>query len=210
LGRTVLASAPLRRVYLFLQPWTPAASMVRAGVFPFIRVMSAPRKKWQGQGRRRAKTLPLCRWGADKWSHGRGQPSGRRPRPLRYRRAELGLGHNALCRGGHGYLPAEVAERGVVQVMRDVLADASVGGSGISWLGTRLEMSRRLRSDPALREEWEQLTRELTEAIRAGCSASAKPVLFVAMSALRCSLSTWLLTSKASCHTWRWGLDRRP
>jgi hypothetical protein len=76
-------------------------------------------------------------------------------------------------------MAAVVAERGVVQVMRDVLADASVGGSGISWLGTRLEMSRRLRSDPALRGEWEQLTGADRGRSVPGCSASAKPVLFV-------------------------------
>jgi len=66
-------------------------------------------------------------------------------------------------------MAAVVAERGVVQVMRDVLADASVVGRA-QLVGHRLEMSRRLRSDPALRGEWVQLTRELTGAIRAGCS----------------------------------------
>jgi hypothetical protein len=54
----------------------------------------------------------------------------------------------------------------MVQVMRDVLTDAATGGSGISWLGTRLEVSRRLRTDPAFRADWEQQSGELTDAIR--------------------------------------------
>src|SRR5262249_54101973 len=58
-----------------------------------------------------------------------------------------------------------VAEQGLVQVMRDILADAATGGHGISWLGTRLEVSRRLRTDPLFRSDWEQQSRELTEAI---------------------------------------------
>ncbi|MBO0848356.1 MAG: TetR/AcrR family transcriptional regulator [Pseudonocardia sp.] len=59
-----------------------------------------------------------------------------------------------------------VAEEGLVQVMRDVLAEAAGGGSGISWLGTRLEVSRRLRTDPLFRADWEQQSRQLTEAVR--------------------------------------------
>lgn len=58
-----------------------------------------------------------------------------------------------------------VAEQGLVQVMRDILDDAASGGNGISWLGTRLEVSRRLRTDPRFRADWEQHARELTEAI---------------------------------------------
>ncbi|HEY4004384.1 MAG TPA: helix-turn-helix domain-containing protein [Pseudonocardia sp.] len=58
-----------------------------------------------------------------------------------------------------------VADQGMVQVMRDVLADAATGGSSISWLGTRLEVSRRLRTDPAFRAEWEEQAKELTEAL---------------------------------------------
>jgi TetR/AcrR family transcriptional regulator, transcriptional repressor of aconitase len=59
-----------------------------------------------------------------------------------------------------------VAEQGLVQVMRDVLADAADGGAGIRWLGTRLEVSRRLRTDPLFRAEWEQQSRQLTEAVQ--------------------------------------------
>ena len=46
-----------------------------------------------------------------------------------------------------------VAEHGLVQVMRDLLATAGqpeVAG----WLGTQLEVSRRLRTDPAFAERW--------------------------------------------------------
>ncbi|HTF53967.1 MAG TPA: helix-turn-helix domain-containing protein [Pseudonocardia sp.] len=59
-----------------------------------------------------------------------------------------------------------VSEQGLVQVMRDILADAAIGGSGISWLGTRLEVSRRLRTDQKFRADWEQHAQELTDAIQ--------------------------------------------
>ncbi len=73
-----------------------------------------------------------------------------------------------------------VAEHGLVQVMRDVLADsarAPTNGSancgpndgsddGISWLGTRLEVSRRLRTDPTFRADWAEQAGELTRAVR--------------------------------------------
>jgi TetR/AcrR family transcriptional regulator, transcriptional repressor of aconitase len=59
-----------------------------------------------------------------------------------------------------------VAEQGLVQVMRDILADAAADGTGISWLGTRLEVSRRLRTDPKFRADWEQRAQELSEAIQ--------------------------------------------
>ena len=58
-----------------------------------------------------------------------------------------------------------VAEQGLVQVMRDILADAATGGAGISWLGTRLEVSRRLRTDQKFRADWEQHGQELSDAI---------------------------------------------
>jgi TetR/AcrR family transcriptional regulator, transcriptional repressor of aconitase len=59
-----------------------------------------------------------------------------------------------------------VAEQGMVQVMRDVLADAAEGTSEINWLGTRLEVSRRLRTDPTFRAGWQRHSEELNEAIR--------------------------------------------
>jgi TetR/AcrR family transcriptional regulator, transcriptional repressor of aconitase len=68
-----------------------------------------------------------------------------------------------------------VAEQGLVQVMRDLLdtarEDSAVGDGGVgtgesSWLGTRLEVSRRLRTDPDFRERWQAHSAELTAATR--------------------------------------------
>lgn len=56
-----------------------------------------------------------------------------------------------------------VAEQGLVQVMRDLLRD----GSDRSWLGTRLEVSRRLRTEPEFRARWQQHSGALTAATRA-------------------------------------------
>ncbi|MFP5021345.1 TetR/AcrR family transcriptional regulator [Pseudonocardia phyllosphaerae] len=56
-----------------------------------------------------------------------------------------------------------VAEQGLVQVMRDLLdADADR-----SWLGTRLEVSRRLRTEPEFRARWQEHSGALTAATRA-------------------------------------------
>ncbi|MEU7814650.1 helix-turn-helix domain-containing protein [Pseudonocardia sp. NPDC049154] len=69
-----------------------------------------------------------------------------------------------------------VAEQGLVQVMRDLLETArdegtdgvveTDGASDRSWLGTRLEVSRRLRTDPDFRERWQAHSAELTAATR--------------------------------------------
>lgn len=56
-----------------------------------------------------------------------------------------------------------VAEQGLVQVMRDLLADP---GGELDWLGTRLEVSRRLRTDPAFRERWSAHAALLSRATR--------------------------------------------
>jgi len=56
-----------------------------------------------------------------------------------------------------------VAEQGLVQVMRELLADPA-GGRG--WLGTRLEVSRRLRTEPEFRERWSAHSAALTRATR--------------------------------------------
>ena len=46
---------------------------------------------------------------------------------------------------------AEVAESsGLVEVMRDIVANPDKHG----WLGTRLEIARRLRSDPEFKGQW--------------------------------------------------------
>ena len=56
-----------------------------------------------------------------------------------------------------------VAEQGLVQVMRDLLNDPN---GEHSWLGTRLEVSRRLRTDPAFRERFRAHSAALTLATR--------------------------------------------
>lgn len=56
-----------------------------------------------------------------------------------------------------------VAEQGLVQVMRELLADPA-GGRG--WLGTRLEVSRRLRTEPEFRKRWSSHSAALTRATR--------------------------------------------
>lgn len=56
-----------------------------------------------------------------------------------------------------------VAEQGLVQVMRELVADPS-GVRG--WLGTRLEISRRLRTEPEFRGRWSAHSAALTRATR--------------------------------------------
>jgi AcrR family transcriptional regulator len=63
-----------------------------------------------------------------------------------------------------------VAEQGLVQVMRDLLTERS-GHQGepphpADWLGTRLEVSRRLRTDPDFRSRWAERSQQLTQATR--------------------------------------------
>ncbi|MFG1647353.1 TetR/AcrR family transcriptional regulator [Amycolatopsis sp. NPDC049252] len=57
-----------------------------------------------------------------------------------------------------------VAEQGLVQVMRDLLAGD--GEHPADWLGTRLEVSRRLRTDPEFRGRWAERSEQLTTATR--------------------------------------------
>ncbi|SEM37433.1 MULTISPECIES: TetR/AcrR family transcriptional regulator [Rhodococcus] len=52
------------------------------------------------------------------------------------------------------------ANQGLVQVMRDMLAQPDQ----FNWLGTRLEIARRLRTDPEFARAWSQRSAELTEA----------------------------------------------
>jgi TetR/AcrR family transcriptional regulator, transcriptional repressor of aconitase len=60
-----------------------------------------------------------------------------------------------------------VAEQGLVQVMRDLLAaPPGRGDSPADWLGTRLEVSRRLRTDPEFRARWAERSNQLTVATR--------------------------------------------
>ncbi|MPY84441.1 MAG: TetR family transcriptional regulator [Actinophytocola sp.] len=57
-----------------------------------------------------------------------------------------------------------VAEQGLVQVMRQLLAGNSEHPA--DWLGTRLEVSRRLRTDPDFRRRWAERSQQLTIATR--------------------------------------------
>lgn len=57
-----------------------------------------------------------------------------------------------------------VARQGLVQVMRDLLAGR--GEQPADWLGTRLEVSRRLRTDPEFRARWAERSEQLTTATR--------------------------------------------
>lgn len=59
-----------------------------------------------------------------------------------------------------------VAAHGLVQVMRDLLASMSDGAEHPSWLGTRLEVSRRLRTEPGFRHRWRAHSASLTVATR--------------------------------------------
>ncbi len=58
-----------------------------------------------------------------------------------------------------------VADQGLVQVMRELLADPGSADER-SWLGTRLEVSRRLRTDPEFRARWSSHSAALTRATR--------------------------------------------
>lgn len=56
----------------------------------------------------------------------------------------------ALAREDASAMADTVAAQGLVHVMREILADPG----SFSWLGTRLEIARRLRTDPVFRERW--------------------------------------------------------
>ncbi len=60
---------------------------------------------------------------------------------------------------------ATVTRNGLVQVMRDLLARASDGDTA-GWLGTQLEVSRRLRTDPAFAQRWAQRAAAIADATR--------------------------------------------
>ncbi|HEX7301742.1 TetR family transcriptional regulator [Lentzea aerocolonigenes] len=61
-----------------------------------------------------------------------------------------------------------VAEQGLVQVMRDLLDEPEkrTEEHAADWLGTRLEVSRRLRTDPDFRARWAERSEQLTAATR--------------------------------------------
>ncbi|GAA2551604.1 TetR/AcrR family transcriptional regulator [Pseudonocardia hydrocarbonoxydans] len=64
-----------------------------------------------------------------------------------------------------------VAADGLVQVMRNLLTDPV---DERSWLGTRLEVSRRLRTEPEFRERWSAHSAALTRATRARLERQAR------------------------------------
>lgn len=71
----------------------------------------------------------------------------------------------ALARQDARRMALVVAEEGLVQVMRDAVAGDGVPGTA-EWLGTRLEVTRRLRTDVAFRARWAEQSAELSRAIR--------------------------------------------
>lgn len=58
-----------------------------------------------------------------------------------------------------------VARNGLVQVLRDLLARAGERDTA-GWLGTQLEVSRRLRTDPDFARRWAQRSAAIAEATR--------------------------------------------
>jgi len=62
---------------------------------------------------------------------------------------------------------ATVAEHGLVQVMRDLLARAAEPDSA-GWLGTQLEVSRKLRTDPEFAKRWAARSEAIAGATRDG------------------------------------------
>ncbi|WP_238019191.1 helix-turn-helix domain-containing protein [Dactylosporangium sp. AC04546] len=59
---------------------------------------------------------------------------------------------------------ATVAQHGLVQVMRDLLARTEPDVTG--WLGSQLEVSRRLRTDPEFAKRWAARSEAVAEATR--------------------------------------------
>ncbi|GGN05050.1 TetR family transcriptional regulator [Actinoplanes campanulatus] len=60
-----------------------------------------------------------------------------------------------------------VARNGLVQVMRDLLDRAGNSeGDTAGWLGTQLEVSHRLRTDPAFAKRWAQRSAAIADATR--------------------------------------------
>lgn len=72
----------------------------------------------------------------------------------------------ALARDDARRMAEAVAEQGLVQVMRDVVAGTGVPGAA-EWLSTRLEVSRRMRTNPEFRIRWAEHSKELSAATQA-------------------------------------------
>jgi AcrR family transcriptional regulator len=59
-----------------------------------------------------------------------------------------------------------VADQGLVQLMRDLVAGSRQQPGDRGWLGAHLEVSRRLRTDPDFRPRWAQQSMALTAATK--------------------------------------------
>lgn len=73
----------------------------------------------------------------------------------------------AVARDDAQRMAEVVAEQGLVQVMREVAAGSRIPPGPAEWLSTRLEVSRRLRTDPEFRARWAEQSAALHEATRA-------------------------------------------
>ncbi len=71
----------------------------------------------------------------------------------------------AVAEDDAAVMVSTVARNGLVQVMRDLLARA-VSPDTTGWLGSQLEVSRRLRTDPAFARRWAQRSAAIAEATR--------------------------------------------
>ena len=97
-----------------------------------------------------------------------------------------------------------VARNGLVQVMRDLLARA-VSPDTTGWLGSQLEVSRRLRTDPAFARRWAERSAAIAEATQGtGWPASATPGCCAKTSPSTCWPSSWSWPTTAWCCTWPW------
>jgi peptide chain release factor 3 len=82
--------------------------------------------------------------------------------PLQFEVATFRMEHEFSAPMALELLADVVAEQGLVHVMRELLSGDSEHPA--DWLGTRLEVSRRLRTDPEFRARWAERSRQLTTA----------------------------------------------
>ncbi len=80
----------------------------------------------------------------------------------------------AVAEQDAGRMADVVAEQGLVQVMRELLATGPTGTTAEPWGGTYLEALRRSRTDPAFRERWAAHAAGLTAATRARLERQAR------------------------------------
>ncbi len=80
----------------------------------------------------------------------------------------------AVAEQDAGRMADVVAEQGLVQVMRELLATGPSDTAAEPWGGTYLEALRRSRTDPAFRERWATHATGLTAATRARLERQAR------------------------------------